>query len=311
VTASLSRRRPETAIVMSVNVISLAAVLVATAILRTIPYSGGVWSHEAVRGESVVSIAARVGLEARTLATDNRLSVGKALSPGQDLLIDNRHLVPQRLERGILINIPQRMLFLFADGGLVRAYPVAVGSSGWQTPVGVYRVASREVDPTWDVPPSIQQELAQLGRPALTRVLPGPNNPLGDRYLAISSTGSGIHGTNQPTSIYCFSTHGCIRLHTDDVRELFERVSVGTPVHIIYRPILAVRLDADHIAVEIHADAYRRSVNLRSEMRTILATIDADDLANSQPIRDALSQQAGRMVVLEIPQGTAVPPPTW
>src|SRR5207244_4257585 len=58
------------------------------------------------------------------------------------------------------------------------------------------------------------------GKPVLTHVPPSPANPLGKYWLGLSIPGVGIHGTNAPSSIYNLQTHGCIRLHPDDIEKL-------------------------------------------------------------------------------------------
>jgi hypothetical protein len=45
-------------------------------------------------------------------------------------------------------------------------------------------------------------------------VLPGPGNPVGTRWMGLSITGYGIHGTNKPKSISKAASHGCIRMAT-------------------------------------------------------------------------------------------------
>ena len=44
--------------------------------------------------------------------------------------------------------------------------------------------------------------------------------------------GVGIHGTGEDYSIGSAASHGCIRMHVADVKDLFTRVPVGTPVLI-------------------------------------------------------------------------------
>jgi lipoprotein-anchoring transpeptidase ErfK/SrfK len=44
--------------------------------------------------------------------------------------------------------------------------------------------------------------------------------------------GVGIHGTGEDYSIGSAASHGCIRMHVPDVKDLFSRVPVGTPVLI-------------------------------------------------------------------------------
>ena len=207
-------------------------------------------------------MGARFGVEASVLAEDNDMPTGRALRPGQVLLVDSRHIVPAGLAEGILINIPQRMLFVARGNGVEGAFPVAVGRRDWPSPIGTFEVGAKEIDPTWDVPVSIQREMAQAGRAVLKTVLPGPDNPLGDRWLGLKDIGVGIHGTNQPTSVFRVTTHGCIRLHPDDARVLFELVEVGSPVRIVYEPVLVAVDDGNHVWLEVHRDAYGRAGDL-------------------------------------------------
>jgi L,D-transpeptidase ErfK/SrfK len=152
------------------------------------------------------------------------------------------------------------MLFHFSENEVSRHYPVAVGSRGWPTPVGEFQIVSMEVDPVWDVPASIQEEMRQQGKRVLTKVAPGPSNPLGKYWIGLSLPGIGVHGTNNPSSIYGFHTHGCIRLHNDDVRDLFARVNVGMDGSIIHEPVLMTTI-GDSVFVEVHADTYKRGID--------------------------------------------------
>lgn len=121
----------------------------------------------------------------------------------------------------IVINVPARRLTLVQGGALVKAYPVAVGRAWTPTPRGSFRILQKAKDPTW----------APKGRPA---VPPGPRNPLGHRWMRISSSGYGIHATNEPSSIGKARSHGCIRMSREDAEDLFDRVAIGTPVDIVY-----------------------------------------------------------------------------
>jgi len=100
--------------------------------------------------------------------------------------------------------------------------------------------------------------MIRAGRRPLSKVPPGPDNPLGDRWLGLSLSSVGIHGTNAADSIYRHQTHGCIRLHPDDVRTLFDRVSVGTDGEIVYQPLLLAVIQG-HLYLESHRDVYRRA----------------------------------------------------
>lgn len=208
-------------------------------------------------GDSLAIVGARFGVDPPVLARQNGLSMRATIPVGRVLRVDNRHIVPVVLEDGILINVPQRLLFYFESGNLVAWYPVGMGRVDWQTPRGHFFIATKEENPVWDVPLSIQAEMRREGKRVETRVLPGPRNPLGEYWMGLTPSSCGIHGTTAPTSVYRFQTHGCIRLHPEDVADLFSRVSIGTPVEVVYRPVLAARLEDGSLWVESHPDVYR------------------------------------------------------
>jgi lipoprotein-anchoring transpeptidase ErfK/SrfK len=118
-------------------------------------------------------------------------------------------------------------LRLFKDLELVKEYTIAVGAAGFDTPTGLYDITDKSVDPDWYVP---DREWA--GDLAGT-VVPGgsPENPLVNRWLGFYE-GAGIHGTNEIDSLGTSASHGCIRMHPDEVIELYDKVPVGTPLYI-------------------------------------------------------------------------------
>lgn len=230
---------------------------------------GAVWSHNIRAGDSLATLGARFGVEPATLAADNALKPETRLTIGQSIQIDNRHVIPAYVDAGtLLINLPQRMLFLGTLGGRVEAFPVAVGRADWKTPTGAFTVVLTERNPTWDVPESILEEGRRSGRAHPLKVPPGPDNPLGAFWLGLSFPGIGIHGTNVPSSIFTVTTHGCIRLHPDDIAYVFERVTVGTRGRTMYAPVL-LALDAGRVYLEVHRDAYQRSGNANETVRAL------------------------------------------
>jgi L,D-transpeptidase ErfK/SrfK len=225
---------------------------------------GDVTRYRVEPGETLFSIGARHGVDWTVLARENGLNSPGALAIGQTLTIDNRHIVPSTpLESGIVINIPQRMLFLFAGGAALSAYPVGLGRPDWQTPRGLFQIASRDENPTWIVPPEIQEEMRQSGQPVVRQMAPGSRNPLGAYRLRFNDPGYSIHGTNEPSSIYGFPSHGCIRLHPEDIAGLFPLVALGTEVRIVYEPVLAAKLPDGAVFLEVHHDIYGIAGNLR------------------------------------------------
>lgn len=260
--------------------------------------AGTVAWHDVTAGESLISISARFGVEVSTLASDNGLKSGAPLSPGRRLLVDHRHIVPFTAVDGIVINIPQRMLFVVSNGRLMGGFPVALGRADWPTPVGRFAVRTKELDPTWDVPLSIQHEMAAAGKDIVVKVPPGPANPLGAHWLGLTAESVGIHGTNVPTSIHRFTTHGCIRLHPDDAATVFGLVDVGTPVTIVYEPVLVARLPTGETLLEVHRDPYRRGGATVAAARRLLAEVGVDTAAATADVTRIVSAKAGRATLV-------------
>jgi L,D-transpeptidase ErfK/SrfK len=231
---------------------------------------GGTTRHAVEPGETLTSLAARFGVDATTIASENQLASGEPLEPGRQLLIDNRHIAPADMADGeIVINVPQRMLF-YRDGNRVFAYPVAVGRSTWQTPEGRFTVVRKEQDPAWHVPASIRAESARKGQLLPLVVPPGPRNPLGRFWIGLSLAGIGVHGTPVPSSIYQATTHGCLRLQGEGIEDLYGRVTVGAPGRIVYEPVLMAGSGEDSF-LEVHRDVYRRLKTATSRQARDLA----------------------------------------
>jgi len=118
-------------------------------------------------------------------------------------------------------------LRLFKRLRISKRYGIAVGMAGLETPRGFYRIQDKQVNPAWHVPRRAWAGSLQ------GQTIPGgaPNNPLKARWMGIAN-GVGIHGTAEDWSIGSRASHGCIRMHVSDVIDLFDRVTVGTPVLI-------------------------------------------------------------------------------
>jgi len=248
--------------------------------------------YTATRKDSLRSVGARFGVTVRVLAEGNGLSTTSPLRNGQVLKIDNRHIVPVLDDAKIVVNIPQRMLFWDAGDGTVQGFPVAAGKRSWKTPRGDFAIAVLEKNPTWDVPVSIQEEMRQQGKPVLTKVPPSPENPLGKYWIGLSIPGVGIHGTNEPSSIYRLGTHGCMRLHPDDIAVLFPKAKIGMAGRIIYEPVLVSRV-GDSVFVEAHPDTYALSPD---PLETVMGRASAEgylDMLNMPFLREVIRKRDG------------------
>ena len=221
----------------------------------TLPVIGGIFTYTVQPGDYLIKIGARFGAEATSLARDNGLNYEALLMPGQRLNVNNQHIVPEVRHDGLLINLPQRMLYYFRASDLVAAYPVGLGKPNWPTPTGEFSVIDKAANKAWRIPKSIQEEMRREGLVVKTEVPPGPDNPLGKHWLGLSLLSIGIHGTIAPSSIYHFQSHGCIRLHPDDIEALFPQIERGATGNIIYAPLLLTESNRQ-IFLEVHQDIY-------------------------------------------------------
>jgi lipoprotein-anchoring transpeptidase ErfK/SrfK len=126
----------------------------------------------------------------------------------------------------IIVSTSQRRLYYVVDQGRAVRYPVGVGKPGKQWSGAAY-IDGKYRNPAWSPPAVVRRD-----NPSLPSVIPGgsPGNPMGVAALTLSGGEYAIHGTNKPGSIGGFVSYGCIRMHNQDISDLFERVTVGTQV---------------------------------------------------------------------------------
>jgi lipoprotein-anchoring transpeptidase ErfK/SrfK len=126
----------------------------------------------------------------------------------------------------IVIRRQSNRLFLYEGTRYRRFFAVATGQSQYPTPLGRFKIVVKWRNPWW-YPPS--SPWAQGQKP----IPPGPENPLGTRWMGLSAPGVGIHGTPSDASIGYSVSHGCIRMHIPEAEWLFNHVDVGTTVFIV------------------------------------------------------------------------------
>ena len=137
---------------------------------------------------------------------------------GMQAMAQEPAITPQP-KREIVVSLQDRKLALVEDGRVVKVYRVAVGKPSTPSPEGTFTIERRVTNPIYQ-------------HKGVT-IEPGPDNPVGTRWMGLSIKGYGIHGTNEPHSIGKAASHGCIRMRRKDVEELFSLVRVGDTVELI------------------------------------------------------------------------------
>jgi hypothetical protein len=121
--------------------------------------------------------------------------------------------------RQVVVSLEDRKLALIEDGQVKKVYNVAVGKPTTPSPEGTFTIERRVANPVYH----------HDGR----MIEPGPANPVGSRWMGLSTKGYGIHGTNEPKSIGKAASHGCIRMGKADLEEFYALVAVGDQVQIV------------------------------------------------------------------------------
>ena len=131
----------------------------------------------------------------------------------------------------IVVKTRERRLYYVLDDRHAVRYPVGVGKRGkeWS---GETRISGKYRNPAWSPPDDVKRD-----HPNIPDVIAGgsPRNPMGVAAMTLAGGQYAIHGTNVPKSVGGYVSYGCVRMYNPDITDLFERVSVGTPVVVTSR----------------------------------------------------------------------------
>ena len=120
-----------------------------------------------------------------------------------------------------------------ARNDLIAFFPASVGSEDKPSPSGTLKVTLIESDPAYHYNPKYQFKDVEKQRPF--DLGPGPNNPLGTMWIALSKPSYGIHGTPEPSQVGKAASHGCVRLTNWDAQRIAGILTKGVPVNFIQR----------------------------------------------------------------------------
>ena len=196
---------------------------------------------------------------------------------GEEIVLPSQFILPVASMDGIVLNVPEMRLYYYPPkekGKLqeVFTYPLGVGREGWSTPYIKTIIVEKKVNPNWYPPKSILKEHEEAGDPLPKIVKPGPENPLGNYAMRLGRRDYLIHGTNKPNGIGMRISHGCIRLYPEDIKELFSKVSLKTPVNIINQPY-KIGVKNDVIYLEAHPFLDEDKEEYENNLTSVIALI--------------------------------------
>jgi len=253
-----------------------------------LPLAGEPVTYTVQKGDSLFLIARRYGISYPAVARANRITDPNRIFLNQKLVLPRESIVPKVISRGIIINLPEYRLYLFTGGKLAGIYPAAIGLPTWQTPAAGFTIINKIKDPTWYMPP----EIARRENVEREIIPPGPDNPVGDRWLGTSVNHTGIHGTNKPMSIGKSVSHGCIRLYPEDILKVFEAVAVGDPGEFLYEPVKAAAVGPE-VLLEVHPDVYGLIPDMEKLAGEKIEQLGLSKKVDPEKIRKAIRDASG------------------
>jgi L,D-transpeptidase ErfK/SrfK len=268
------------------------------------PLVGRVQHYRIVQKDTLLDVARNAGLGFQEVKDANR-EVDEWIPPaGLDVVVPTQWILPRAAQRVIVINIPEMRMYMFpprtkpGDEIVMRTWAVAIGDKSTPSPIGPFTIRSKDKNPTWYVPDSIYRT---MDPPRRRVVPPGPDNPMGEYRIRLSSGDYSIHGTDTPWAIGRQTTHGCIRLYPEDIGELYGLVSPSIRVDLVYEPVKFGAADG-RFYVEAHDDVYGRFRSLESEAVRLVKAAGATERVDPERLRQAVRDRRG--VPVDVTRGT-------
>ncbi len=143
--------------------------------------------------------------------------------PAKPLQIPGKPPENKIIATHLVLNLQERKVYAYQHSKALKSFPVAIGKKGWETPKGSFKVIQLVKNPVWQNPWN-----GKISPP-------GPNSPLGERWIGFWSDGKnyiGFHGTPGEHVIGQAVSHGCVRMRNKDIKELFDLVPMGIPVTV-------------------------------------------------------------------------------
>jgi len=113
-------------------------------------------------------------------------------------------------------------------GNIAVAYPATIGSEELPSPSGSYKIKGIAFNPVYYYNPD--KNFLQGDNRERLKLAPGPNNPVGTVFIALTKPTFGLHGTPDPEKVDKSASHGCVRMTNWDVEELARLVKPGIVV---------------------------------------------------------------------------------
>lgn len=197
-------------------------------------YVGKMEVYRAKYEDTLVHLARQHGLGFVEMRAANPTLDPWIPGDGARVVLPTQALLPDAPREGIVLNLAEMKLYYFEKAGQPPlVYSISPGREGLNTPVGSTTIQGKKVGPTWRPTARMRKE-----DPTLKEFYPpGPDNPLGTHALYLGWPEMRIHGTNKPYAIGRRASSGCIRMYPESIKDIYNRVPVGTKVTSVDQPV--------------------------------------------------------------------------
>jgi len=229
-------------------------------------YVGKMEVYRAKYEDTLVHLARKYGLGFVEMRAANPKLDAWIPGEGARVVLPTQALLPDAPREGIVLNLAEMKLYLFEKPGQAPiVYSISPGREGLNTPVGSTTIQSKKVGPTWRPTARMRKEDPELKE----FYPPGPDNPLGTHALYLGWPEMRIHGTNKPYAIGRRASSGCIRMYPESIKDIYNRVPVGTKVTSVDQPVKVGWID-DKMYVEV-SPTQEQSLRVESDMGELMS----------------------------------------
>jgi hypothetical protein len=245
--------------------------------------------------------------------------------------IEQTSLAPGDHRIWITVNVPAFRLTLWQNGKEVRTYQIGVGRRGFPLPVGERKAMGIIWNPEWIPPDSpwvAESEEVEAGE----RIeADDPRNPLGKVKIRLGGAIL-IHEAAKPSDIGRLVSHGCVRMLTDDLFDLAEKIVAARRLPVTRDQIEQAKTSTERLSVKLdppvwvdinydtqviesgvlrlYPDIYKRGVSTLENLRAEISGAGVDaarlDKQTLQQMLDRVSGKEGfRVSIADIKAGRA------
>lgn len=122
---------------------------------------------------------------------------------------------PRDDKPSIVASLTDKQIYLKLGDSVVESYYVAVGQDAYPTPTGSFSIRKLTWNPRWTPPPD-----AAWAKNKTAKEPGNPANPMKVVKIFFKEPDYYIHGTGDVESLGEAASHGCLRMHPEDVMQV-------------------------------------------------------------------------------------------